>query len=185
MQYGLDTSQFTYNPSDATRYQQNGAPPAEERSRCTVMWRSFTTLSKLMVLEQAISACTVWLYRVVQSGVWIGGLFTLMLILSAVFWTTPCTCNFCVNEYWPLISHYISCFPQIPFVGIPFLPCLPFQLVSWTRVNGELRLADWSMCAWCGWCLICLWVRECAWWSMYVDNWDLWWQIVTPSSIVI
>lgn len=35
--YGLDTSQFTYNPSDATRYQQNGAPPAEERSRCTVM----------------------------------------------------------------------------------------------------------------------------------------------------
>lgn len=35
--YGLDTSQFTYNPSDATRYQQNGAPPAEERSRCIVM----------------------------------------------------------------------------------------------------------------------------------------------------
>lgn len=35
--YGLDTSQFTYNPSDGTRYQQNGAPPAEERSRCTIM----------------------------------------------------------------------------------------------------------------------------------------------------
>ena len=101
----------------------------------------------------AIPCCSEWCMN--------RGLFTLMLILSAVFWTTPCTCNFCVNEYWPSISHYISCFPQIPFVGIPFLPCLPFQLVSWTRVNGELRLADWSMCAWCGWCLICLWVREC------------------------
>ena len=39
MQYGLDTSQFTYNPSDPSRYQQNGAPQAEERSRCTIMWR--------------------------------------------------------------------------------------------------------------------------------------------------
>ncbi|TVU31605.1 hypothetical protein EJB05_23324 [Eragrostis curvula] len=35
--YGLDTSQFTYNPSDTSRYQQNGAPLAEERSRCTIM----------------------------------------------------------------------------------------------------------------------------------------------------
>jgi hypothetical protein len=39
MQYGLDTSQFTYNPSDPSRYQQNGTPQAEERSRCTIMWR--------------------------------------------------------------------------------------------------------------------------------------------------
>ncbi|ONL99979.1 Tobamovirus multiplication protein 2A [Zea mays] len=36
-EYGLDTSQFTYNPSDPSRYQQNGAPQAEERSRCTIM----------------------------------------------------------------------------------------------------------------------------------------------------
>ncbi|KAM0863226.1 hypothetical protein ACQ4PT_044715 [Festuca glaucescens] len=36
-EYGLDTNQFTYNPSDGTRYQQNGAPAAEERSRCTIM----------------------------------------------------------------------------------------------------------------------------------------------------
>ncbi|PWZ05815.1 hypothetical protein Zm00014a_041892 [Zea mays] len=35
--YGLDTSQFTYNPSDPSRYQQNGTPRAEERSRCTIM----------------------------------------------------------------------------------------------------------------------------------------------------
>ncbi|KAG8088232.1 hypothetical protein GUJ93_ZPchr0010g9780 [Zizania palustris] len=35
--YGLDTSQFTYNPSDPSRYQQNGVPPAEERSRCVIM----------------------------------------------------------------------------------------------------------------------------------------------------
>ncbi|XP_062205826.1 tobamovirus multiplication protein 2A [Phragmites australis] len=35
--YGLDTSHYTYNPSDPSRYQQNGAPPAEERSRCTIM----------------------------------------------------------------------------------------------------------------------------------------------------
>ncbi|CAD6204553.1 unnamed protein product [Miscanthus lutarioriparius] len=35
--YGLDTSQFTYNPSDPSRYQQNGTPQAEERSRCTIM----------------------------------------------------------------------------------------------------------------------------------------------------
>lgn len=37
MQYGLDTSQFTYNPSDTGRYQQNGAPPAEERNRCAIL----------------------------------------------------------------------------------------------------------------------------------------------------
>ncbi|KAK3153351.1 hypothetical protein QOZ80_2BG0171190 [Eleusine coracana subsp. coracana] len=35
--YGLDTSQFTYNPSDTNRFQQNGAPPSEERSRCIIM----------------------------------------------------------------------------------------------------------------------------------------------------
>ncbi|EAZ06370.1 hypothetical protein OsI_28599 [Oryza sativa Indica Group] len=35
--YGLDTSQFTYNPSDPSRYQQNGAPPAEERNRCVIL----------------------------------------------------------------------------------------------------------------------------------------------------
>ncbi|KAF8728167.1 hypothetical protein HU200_018751 [Digitaria exilis] len=35
--YGLDTNQFTYNPSDPSRYQQNGVPQAEERSRCTIM----------------------------------------------------------------------------------------------------------------------------------------------------
>nr|CAB3495202.1 unnamed protein product [Digitaria exilis] len=36
-EYGLDTNQFTYNPSDPSRYQQNGVPQAEERSRCTIM----------------------------------------------------------------------------------------------------------------------------------------------------
>ncbi|KAG9452230.1 hypothetical protein H6P81_005134 [Aristolochia fimbriata] len=35
--YGLDTSEFTYNPSESNRYQQATAPPAEERSVCTVM----------------------------------------------------------------------------------------------------------------------------------------------------
>ncbi|GAB2273636.1 Tobamovirus multiplication protein 2A [Dionaea muscipula] len=33
--YGLDTSEFTYNPSEAGR--QPTAPPAEERSRCAIM----------------------------------------------------------------------------------------------------------------------------------------------------
>lgn len=35
--YGLDTSEFTYNPNESNRHQQAAAPPAEERSRCTIM----------------------------------------------------------------------------------------------------------------------------------------------------
>ncbi|EPS67767.1 hypothetical protein M569_07007 [Genlisea aurea] len=35
--YGLDTTEFTYNPSDPNRYQQSATQPAEERSRCTIM----------------------------------------------------------------------------------------------------------------------------------------------------
>ncbi|OMO77185.1 hypothetical protein CCACVL1_15169 [Corchorus capsularis] len=35
--YGLDTSEFTYNPSESNRYPQATPPPAEERSRCTIM----------------------------------------------------------------------------------------------------------------------------------------------------
>jgi hypothetical protein len=37
-QYGLDTSEFTYNPSDPNRYQQQQPIQAEERSGgCTIM----------------------------------------------------------------------------------------------------------------------------------------------------
>ncbi|KAK7252725.1 hypothetical protein RIF29_36891 [Crotalaria pallida] len=35
--YGLDTSEFTYNPSESHRFQQVNSQPAEERSRCTIM----------------------------------------------------------------------------------------------------------------------------------------------------
>uniref|UniRef100_A0A0C9RMK1 TSA: Wollemia nobilis Ref_Wollemi_Transcript_10720_1565 transcribed RNA sequence n=1 Tax=Wollemia nobilis TaxID=56998 RepID=A0A0C9RMK1_9CONI len=35
--YGLDTSEFTYNPTDSTRYPQQAPPPSEQRSRCTIM----------------------------------------------------------------------------------------------------------------------------------------------------
>ncbi|XP_072955853.1 tobamovirus multiplication protein 2A-like [Typha angustifolia] len=35
--YGLDTSQFTYNPTDRSRYQQATAPPAEETGRCAIL----------------------------------------------------------------------------------------------------------------------------------------------------
>ncbi|XP_076912088.1 tobamovirus multiplication protein 2A-like [Bidens hawaiensis] len=35
--YGLDTSEFTYNPNDPNRYQQGNTPPVEEKSRCAVM----------------------------------------------------------------------------------------------------------------------------------------------------
>ncbi|KAL3497701.1 hypothetical protein ACH5RR_040433 [Cinchona calisaya] len=35
--YGLDTSEFTYNPSESSRYQQTAAQPTEERSRCSIM----------------------------------------------------------------------------------------------------------------------------------------------------
>ncbi|GAA0148664.1 scaffold/adaptor protein [Lithospermum erythrorhizon] len=35
--YGLDTSEFTYNPSGSNRYPQNAAQPAEEKSRCIIM----------------------------------------------------------------------------------------------------------------------------------------------------
>ncbi|CAK9173363.1 unnamed protein product [Ilex paraguariensis] len=37
--YGLDTAEYTYNPSESKRYQQAAAQPAEEssRSRCTIL----------------------------------------------------------------------------------------------------------------------------------------------------
>ncbi|XP_039007322.1 tobamovirus multiplication protein 2A-like [Hibiscus syriacus] len=35
--YGLDTSEFTYNPMDSNRYQQAAPQPAEESSRCTIL----------------------------------------------------------------------------------------------------------------------------------------------------
>ncbi|XP_010933519.1 tobamovirus multiplication protein 2A [Elaeis guineensis] len=35
--YGLDTSEFTHNPSGLSRYHQASAPPAEERGRCTIL----------------------------------------------------------------------------------------------------------------------------------------------------
>ncbi|KAH1089647.1 hypothetical protein J1N35_016904 [Gossypium stocksii] len=35
--YGLDTSEFTYNPSESNRYQQAAPQSAEESSRCTIM----------------------------------------------------------------------------------------------------------------------------------------------------
>nr|GMC83063.1 tobamovirus multiplication protein 2A [Ipomoea batatas]GMC85138.1 tobamovirus multiplication protein 2A [Ipomoea batatas] len=35
--YGLDTSEFTYNPSEPNRHQQTAAQPQEESSRCTIM----------------------------------------------------------------------------------------------------------------------------------------------------
>ncbi|EXB99792.1 hypothetical protein L484_023325 [Morus notabilis] len=35
--YGLDTSEFTYNPSESNRFQQVAPQPTEERSRCTIM----------------------------------------------------------------------------------------------------------------------------------------------------
>ncbi|MQL86855.1 hypothetical protein Taro_019388 [Colocasia esculenta] len=35
--YGLDTSEFTYNPSDPNRYQQVAPPAGEERGRCTIL----------------------------------------------------------------------------------------------------------------------------------------------------
>ncbi|CAJ1928936.1 unnamed protein product [Sphenostylis stenocarpa] len=35
--YGLDTSEFTYNPSESSRHQQVNSQPTEERSRCTIM----------------------------------------------------------------------------------------------------------------------------------------------------
>ncbi|XP_028772865.1 tobamovirus multiplication protein 2A [Neltuma alba] len=35
--YGLDTSEFTYNPSESQRLQQGSSQPTEERKRCTIM----------------------------------------------------------------------------------------------------------------------------------------------------
>lgn len=35
--YGIDTSEFTYNPSESNRNQQTAAQPPEESSRCTIM----------------------------------------------------------------------------------------------------------------------------------------------------
>lgn len=35
--YGLDTSEFTYNPSESNRYPPGQQQPTEERSRCTIM----------------------------------------------------------------------------------------------------------------------------------------------------
>lgn len=36
-QYGLDTSEFTYNPSESNRYPQAAPQQTEEGSRCTIM----------------------------------------------------------------------------------------------------------------------------------------------------
>ncbi|XP_030524594.1 tobamovirus multiplication protein 2A-like [Rhodamnia argentea] len=35
--YGLDTAEFTYNPTESNRYQQVPTQPTEERSRCSIM----------------------------------------------------------------------------------------------------------------------------------------------------
>ncbi|KAF5460284.1 hypothetical protein F2P56_020165 [Juglans regia] len=35
--YGLDTSEFTYNPAESHRFQQPATQPAEEKSRCSIM----------------------------------------------------------------------------------------------------------------------------------------------------
>ncbi|KAL2987667.1 hypothetical protein AAZX31_11G040600 [Glycine max] len=35
--YGLDTSEFTYNPSESNRFQQVNSQPTEEKSRCAIM----------------------------------------------------------------------------------------------------------------------------------------------------
>ncbi|KAG0473008.1 hypothetical protein HPP92_014865 [Vanilla planifolia] len=35
--YGLDTSEFTYNPSDPSRFQQAAAPQTEEKGKCTIL----------------------------------------------------------------------------------------------------------------------------------------------------
>ncbi|CAH9091534.1 unnamed protein product [Cuscuta epithymum] len=35
--YGLDTTEFTYNPSDPNRYQQTTAQPVAEKGGCTIM----------------------------------------------------------------------------------------------------------------------------------------------------
>ena len=50
MQYGLDTSEFTYNPSESHRYQQVNPQPTEERSRCAIMW-SLCIAPKLQQIE--------------------------------------------------------------------------------------------------------------------------------------
>ncbi|KAL8210101.1 hypothetical protein R6Q57_006833 [Mikania cordata] len=35
--YGLDTTEFTYNPNESNRYPQGNVPPTEEKSRCSIM----------------------------------------------------------------------------------------------------------------------------------------------------
>ncbi|KAF8032775.1 hypothetical protein BT93_D1616 [Corymbia citriodora subsp. variegata] len=35
--YGLDTAEFTYNPTESNRFQQGPTQPTEERSRCSIM----------------------------------------------------------------------------------------------------------------------------------------------------
>ncbi|KAK1419100.1 hypothetical protein QVD17_28258 [Tagetes erecta] len=35
--YGLDTTEFTYNPNESNRYQQGNAQPTEEKIRCSIM----------------------------------------------------------------------------------------------------------------------------------------------------
>ncbi|KAI7738287.1 hypothetical protein M8C21_024384 [Ambrosia artemisiifolia] len=35
--YGLDTTEFTYNPNEPNRHQQGNAQPTEEKGRCSIM----------------------------------------------------------------------------------------------------------------------------------------------------
>lgn len=54
-QYGLDTSEFTYNPSESHRFQQVNSQPTEERSRCTIMW-SLQSLKIVIVIGNGAEA---------------------------------------------------------------------------------------------------------------------------------
>ena len=56
-QYGLDTSEFTYNPSESHRFQQMPTQPNEEKGRCTIMW-----VHAITSLKSSVSSLFLFLF---------------------------------------------------------------------------------------------------------------------------
>lgn len=79
-QYGFDTSEFTYNPTEPNRLPQNAAPPTEDRSRCSIMW-SLVVENFVLTDEQVMSATdsTCCLVKVAQC-------FSLVCSYVSVWW---------------------------------------------------------------------------------------------------
>lgn len=76
-QYGLDTSEFTYNPLESGRSPQAAAPVTEEKGRCTILW---SRASRLRLVGLSLNRLWLPLFvRVWSYWNWCVGLCCLIL----------------------------------------------------------------------------------------------------------